>query len=44
MFRMSPLSVSMFLSPDIRFDAANFDEASQVLPADAINCVYRGAR
>ena len=29
----------MFLSPDIRFDAVNFDEASQVLPADAIDCV-----
>ena len=41
-FMMSPLTVSMFLSTDIRFDAVIFDEASQVLPADAINCIYRG--
>ncbi len=41
-FMMSPLTVSMFLSPEIRFDAVIFDEASQVLPADAVNCIYRG--
>ena len=41
-FMMSPLTVSMFLSTDIRFDVVIFDEASQVLPADAINCIYRG--
>jgi len=40
-FMMSPLTVSMFLSGDARFDAVIFDEASQVLPADAINCIYR---
>ncbi|WP_304455440.1 DUF4011 domain-containing protein [Nocardiopsis sp. YSL2] len=39
---MSPLTVSMFLPSDMRFDVVVFDEASQVKPADAINCVYRG--
>jgi len=39
---MSPLSVSQFLPPTMRFDLVIFDEASQVKPADAINCVYRG--
>jgi very-short-patch-repair endonuclease len=39
---MSPLSVSHFLSPDARFDLVIFDEASQVPPEDAINCIYRG--
>ncbi len=42
-FLMSPLTVSHSLPPDIRFDVVIFDEASQVTPADAINCVYRGA-
>ncbi|WP_420121977.1 DUF3320 domain-containing protein [Nakamurella sp.] len=41
-FMMSPLTVSTFLSPDLRFDAVIFDEASQVVPADAVNCIYRG--
>jgi hypothetical protein len=41
-FMMSPLSVSQYLPPGIRFDVVIFDEASQVLPSDAINCVYRG--
>ncbi|MET0418860.1 MAG: AAA domain-containing protein, partial [Actinoplanes sp.] len=41
-FLMSPLAVSQFLPPDIRFDVVIFDEASQVTPADAINCIYRG--
>ncbi|MDT0310183.1 DUF3320 domain-containing protein [Streptomyces sp. DSM 44917] len=40
-FMMSPLTVSQFLPPDYRFDIVIFDEASQVRPADAINCVYR---
>jgi len=40
-FMMSPLTVSRFLPPDFRFDMVIFDEASQVLPQDAINCVYR---
>ena len=39
---MSPLSVSQFLPSTMRFDLVIFDEASQVKPADAINCVYRG--
>jgi len=43
-FMMSPLSVSQFLPPGIRFDYVIFDEASQVKPADAINCIYRGNR
>ncbi|WP_460464928.1 DUF3320 domain-containing protein [Arthrobacter pigmenti] len=41
-FMMSPLSVSQYLPTDIRFDVVIFDEASQVLPADAMNCIYRG--
>lgn len=41
-FMMSPLSVSQFLPTDWRFDVVIFDEASQITPADAINCVYRG--
>lgn len=39
---MSPLSVSQFVPPQMSFDVVVFDEASQVHPADAINCVYRG--
>ena len=39
---MSPLTVSHFLSPDHTFDLVVFDEASQVPPQDAINCLYRG--
>ena len=39
---MSPLTVSQFLPPSFRLDVVIFDEASQVLPQDAINCVYRG--
>lgn len=41
-FMMSPLSVSQYLPPSLRFDAVIFDEASQVKPSDAVNCVYRG--
>jgi hypothetical protein len=41
-FMMSPLSVSSFLPPRLRFDVVVFDEASQVRPSDAINCIYRG--
>ena len=41
-FMMSPLSVSQYLPSDIRFDVVIFDEASQVLPQDALNCIYRG--
>ena len=39
---MSPLSVSQFLAPDMRFDVVIFDEASQVRPCDAVNALYRG--
>ena len=41
-FMMSPLAVSQYLPSDIRFDVVIFDEASQVTPSDAINCIYRG--
>ncbi|WP_440581021.1 DUF3320 domain-containing protein [Streptomyces sp. PT19] len=41
-FMMSPLTVSQYLPPDFRFDVVIFDEASQVLPQDAVNAVYRG--
>lgn len=43
-FMMSPLSVSQFLPGEMTFDTVIFDEASQVLPSDAINCIYRGAQ
>ncbi len=39
---MSPISVSQFLSPDKKFDLVLFDEASQVVPEDAIGAIYRG--
>jgi very-short-patch-repair endonuclease len=41
-FMMSPLSVSQYLPPTIQFDVVIFDEASQVMPADSVNCIYRG--
>jgi len=41
-FMMSPLAVSQYLPSDMNFDVVIFDEASQVTPGDAINCVYRG--
>ncbi|MFJ4657968.1 DUF3320 domain-containing protein [Nocardia sp. NPDC088792] len=41
-FMMSPLTVSQFLPPDFHFDTVIFDEASQVLPQDAANSIYRG--
>lgn len=41
-FLMSPLSVSTFLSPDMKFDVVVFDEASQIFPQDAIGTIYRG--
>lgn len=41
-FMMSPLAVSQYLPADIEFDVVIFDEASQVLPGDTINCIYRG--
>lgn len=39
---MSPLSVSQFLPGKMRFDLVVFDEASQILPEDAIGAIYRG--
>ncbi|MFC9277590.1 DUF3320 domain-containing protein [Streptomyces collinus] len=42
-FMMSPLTVSQFLPSDFHFDVVVFDEASQVRPSDAVNCVYRGS-
>lgn len=41
-FLMSPLSVSTFLSPEIKFDVVIFDEASQIFPQDAVGAIYRG--
>ncbi|MDE5654156.1 MAG: type III restriction endonuclease subunit R, partial [Clostridia bacterium] len=41
-FLMSPLSVSTFLTPDVKFDVVVFDEASQIFPQDAIGAIYRG--
>jgi REase_MTES_1575/Protein of unknown function (DUF4011)/AAA domain/Protein of unknown function (DUF3320) len=41
-FMMSPLAVSQYLPADMHFDVVIFDEASQVSPADAVNCIYRG--
>ncbi|MFF9157838.1 DUF3320 domain-containing protein [Streptomyces sp. NPDC014846] len=42
-FMMSPLTVSQFLPSDFHFDVVVFDEASQVRPSDAVNCIYRGS-
>jgi hypothetical protein len=39
---MSPLMVSQWLPPDTFFDLVVFDEASQVLPADAVPAILRG--
>lgn len=39
---MSPLSVSTFLGPDMKFDVVIIDEASQIFPQDAIGAIYRG--
>jgi very-short-patch-repair endonuclease len=39
---MSPISVSQFLPPDTKFDLVLFDEASQIVPEDAIGSIYRG--
>ena len=42
---MSPLSVSYFLEAEsYRFDLVIFDEASQILPQDAIGAIARGAQ
>src|SRR5207249_3159047 len=39
---MSPLSVSQFLPMKMEFDLIVFDEASQILPEDAVGAIYRG--
>lgn len=39
---MSPLTVSHYVPSDMVFDVVVFDEASQVKPEDAVNCIYRG--
>ena len=39
---MSPISVSQFLPSDNKFDLVLFDEASQLVPEDAIGAIYRG--
>ena len=39
---MSPISVSQFLPADMKFDVVLFDEASQLVPEDAISAIYRG--
>lgn len=39
---MSPLSVSMLRPPSQWFDVVIFDEASQILPADAITAIKAG--
>jgi very-short-patch-repair endonuclease len=41
---MSPISVSYFLPSTVKFDLVVFDEASQVLPEDAIGAIYRGTQ
>ena len=41
-FMMSPLSVSQYINPkSIKFDVVIFDEASQVMPEDAVSCLIR---
>lgn len=41
-FLMSPLSISSYLDPNsIKFDTVIFDEASQILPWDALVAIYR---
>ncbi|MHA1381227.1 MAG: DUF4011 domain-containing protein [Candidatus Helarchaeota archaeon] len=42
-FMMSPLSVSQYIDPElIKFDIVIFDEASQIMPQDAVVCLMRG--
>src|SRR3989338_6433183 len=41
-FMMSPLTVSQYIDPNlIKFDAVIFDEASQIMPEDAVPCLIR---
>jgi len=38
---MSPLAVATYLPSDLKFDIVIFDEASQILPEDALCAIYR---
>ena len=41
-FMMSPLSVSQYINPiNMKFDIVIFDEASQIMPEDAVPCLLR---
>ena len=41
-FMMSPLTVSQYIDPQkMKFDVVIFDEASQILPGDAVICLMR---
>ncbi|MCK5449691.1 DUF3320 domain-containing protein [Candidatus Pacearchaeota archaeon] len=41
-FMMSPLSVSQYTNPSsMKFDVVIFDEASQIMPEDAVPCLLR---
>ena len=41
-FMMSPLTVSQYINPkSIKFDVVIFDEASQIMPEDAVPCLIR---
>ncbi len=41
-FMMSPLSVSQYINPKVtKFDVVIFDEASQIMPEDAVPCLIR---
>ena len=42
-FLMSPPAVSQYVPAGMHFDVVIFDEASQIGPADAVNCIYRGS-
>ncbi len=43
-FLTSPPAASRLLPPELDFDVIILDEASQLAPADAINCLYRGTQ
>ncbi len=41
-FMMSPLTVSQYIDPsNLKFDVVIFDEASQIMPEDAVPCLMR---
>jgi len=41
-FMMSPLSVSQYIDPEyLHFDVVIFDEASQIMPEEAVSCLMR---